>query len=317
MSTFEPMLVRDRNRFHFRITDVELREAYVNALAKFWTPAEVQPSADKSQWDALNPDVQAFLALTLAFFASSDGVVFENCAMNFGDEVTIPEARFFYSLQGFMENVHSETYMKILTTYVTDDVEQDRLIHSIQTVPVIAAKANWTMRHFDQSIPFARRLVAFACVEGIFFSSAFASIFWFKHHFPGQLHALTFSNQLIARDEGLHVEFAVLLFHRLQKKPTFDEVRAIIEEAVKLESDFVEEALKVDLIGIKSDDMIAYIQFVADRLMQQLGFESIYAAKNPFQFMELQSMRIQQNFFEGKVADYSATDGAFSETAAF
>lgn len=311
------MLVRDNERFHFRITDMELREAYTNALAKFWTPAEVQPSADKSQWDALHLDVQNFLALTLAFFASSDGVVFENCAINFGDEVTIPEARFFYALQGFMENVHSETYMKILTSYVTDRDEQDRLIRSITTVPVISAKAKWAFAHFDKAIPFAERLVAFACVEGIFFSGAFASIFWFKHHYPGQLHALTFSNQLIARDEGLHVEFAVLLFHRLHHKPSRDAVQTIVEQAVALETDFVTEALKVSLIGIRANDMIAYIQFVADRLMQQLGFDAIFKVRNPFPFMELQAMRVQQNFFEGKVADYASTEGTFSEHAEF
>ena len=314
----EPILSKHADRFHFYVADQELREKYEEQVSLFWTPNEIDPYADRGQWLTLEEHERRFISTILAFFATADGIVFENIATNFAAEVTIPEARFFYGFQGAMENIHSETYMKILKAYVTDPSEQEALIHANTQNAAIRKKAQWAMQYFDESMPFCLRLVAFACVEGIFFSGAFCSIFWLKHYRPGLLEALTFSNQLIARDDGLHTDFSVMLFHRLQVKPRDAEVRAIVVRAVELEDEFTSDVLNVSLVGISAEAMRQYIRFVADRLLVQLGYAKQYDVRCPFTFMEKQSMRVTTNFFENKVAEYALpTEGSFCVDASF
>lgn len=314
----DPLLASNTSRFHFHVTDQELREKYEEHLSVFWTPNEIDTHADVRQWSQLPDQERRFLSRILAFFATVDGIVFENVTCNFGAEVCIPEARFFYGFQAMMENIHSETYMKILQAYVKEPAEQQELIDAITRVEPIRRKAEWALKYFDTSLPFALRLVAFACVEGIFFSGAFCSIFWFKHFRTGQLEALTFSNQLIARDEALHTEFAVMLFHRLQSKPSEEAVREIVTQAVALEECFVSDVLQVALIGMSAELMSQYIRFVADRLLTQLGYPKIYNATCPFPFMEKQSMRVTSNFFENKVAEYALPpQGSFDVNSVF
>lgn len=314
----EYLLDRSTERFHFRVTDAALRALYDEHFELFWTPKEVNPSADMADWDKLCTDERTFIAHVLAFFAAADGIVFENIQCNFANEVTIPEARFFYGFQGMMENVHSETYMNILQTYIRDANEQQRLINAISTVPSIKAKADWAMRYLDGSLPFAVRLLAFAVVEGIFFSGSFCAIFWLKSRHPGKLEALTFSNQLIARDEGLHTDFAVALFHRLQNKPAEGIVHEIVAAAVEVETAFTLDAIQVSLIGMTSSAMSQHIKYIADRLLRQLGYAPLFGVDDPFSFMQAQSMRITTNFFEGKVAEYAlAPDGRFAVDAVF
>jgi ribonucleoside-diphosphate reductase beta chain len=314
----EPILSRSSDRFHFHVTDVELRRMYEEHFELFWTPKEINPTADLSDWASLTDAERAFISHVLAFFAAADGIVFENIQCNFGNEVTIPEARFFYGFQGMMENVHSETYMKILQTYITDEAEQARMINAVTTIPSIKAKAEWALQYLDGALPFALRLVAFAVVEGIFFSGSFCAIFWLKSQRPGMLEALTFSNQLISRDEGLHTAFAIALFHRLLHKPSEALVHEIVSSAVKNETVFTLEALQVSLIGMTSESMSQHIQFVADRLLRQLGYATLYNVSDPFSFMEAQSLRVTTNFFEGKVAEYAlAPEGNFAIDADF
>lgn len=314
----EPILSRSSDRFHFHVTDVELRRLYEEHFELFWTPKEVNPSADLTDWERLTDAERSFISHVLAFFAAADGIVFENIQCNFGNEVTIPEGRFFYGFQGMIENVHSETYMKILQTYISDESEQERMIHAVTTIPSIRMKAEWAMRYLDSSLPFALRLIAFAVVEGIFFSGSFCAIFWLKSQRPGMLEALTFSNQLIARDEGLHTAFAVALFHRLRNKPTAALVHEIVSSAVEIETIFTLGALQVSLIGMTAESMSQHIRFVADRLLRQLGYATLYNVSDPFSFMEAQSLRVTTNFFEGKVAEYAlAPEGHFAIDAAF
>jgi ribonucleoside-diphosphate reductase beta chain len=274
---------------------------YKKHEASFWTAEEIDLSDDQKHWDALNDGERHFISHVLAFFAASDGIVNENLAVNFMREVQLPEARCFYGFQIMMENIHSETYALLIDTYIKDPKEKNRLFHAIDTVPGVNKKAEWALRWIENGT-FAERLVAFAAVEGIFFSGSFCSIFWMKKR--GLMPGLTFSNELISRDEGMHCEFACLLYSMLQNKLSQQQVYDIICDAVAIEKLFVSEAIPVDLIGMNAKLMQQYIEFVADRWIEELGYPKVYNTTNPFDFMEMISLQGKTNFFEKKVAEY-------------
>ena len=278
-----------------------LWEKYKKHEASFWTAEEIDLSGDLKDWANLNDGERHFITHVLAFFAASDGIVNENLAVNFMSEVQLPEARCFYGFQIMMENIHSETYALLIDTYVKDPVEKDRLFHAIDTVPAVKKKAEWALRWIENG-NFAERLVAFAAVEGIFFSGSFCSIFWLKKR--GLMPGLTFSNELISRDEGLHCEFACLLYSMLEQKLSEEQVHQIISNAVEIEKEFIIDALPVALIGMNSKLMAEYIEFVADRWLSELGYSKIYNTANPFDFMEMISLQGKTNFFEKRVGDY-------------
>ena len=301
----EPMLSDDVG-FALKITNTKLFELYTNHFDLFWSPREIHTDKDVGQWEKLSKDEQHFLGRVLAFFATADGLVFHNIKLNFESEIQWQEAKFFYGFQGMIENVHSQVYMNLLTAYITDENARREHIDAISSIPQIKKKADWAMSYLDSDrSPFCLRLVAFACVEGIFFSGAFCSIFWLKQQRRGMLDALTFANQLIARDEGLHTDFAVELFKLLKNKPSQPLVHKLVADAVELERQFTLDALNVSLINMNSSLMIQYIEFVADRLLIQLEYQPLFGSTNPFSFMELQSMRVTTNFFESKVAEYA------------
>lgn len=281
----------------------DLYKFYKKAVATFWTVEEIDFSKDKDDWEKLNESEQKFIKHVLAFFAGSDGIVQENLAGRFQKEIQSPVARLFYGIQNAMEGIHSETYSLLIDQYVKDKDEQMTYFRAIDKIPCIQKKAYWAQNWIDSAADYATRLVAFACVEGIFFSGSFCAIYWVKKR--GLLPGLTFSNELISRDESLHTEFAVALYHKLQNKLTDSKIREIIQEAVDIETEFICEALPCALIGMNSRDMKQYIQFVADRLAQQLGIGKIYKVQNPFDFMELISLEGKTNFFEKKVSEYS------------
>lgn len=300
----EQELLLKENKDRFVLLPIKypaIWEMYKKSEASFWTAEEIDLSDDQKHWDNLNSGERHFISHILAFFAASDGIVNENLAVNFMSEVQIPEARCFYGFQIMMENIHSETYALLIDTYVKDPEEKDRLFHAIETVPAVKKKAEWALRWIEGG-NFAERLVAFAAVEGIFFSGSFCSIFWLKKR--GLMPGLTFSNELISRDEGMHCEFACLLYSMLKNKLTQDQVHTIIKDAVEIEKDFISDALPVKLIGMNSDLMKQYIEFVADRWVAELGYKKIYNATNPFDFMEMISLQGKTNFFEKRVGDY-------------
>lgn len=277
---------------------------YKKAEASFWTVEEVDLSVDVQHWfSKLKEDERFFISRILAFFASSDGIVNENLCLRFSNEVQIAEARCFYGFQIMIENIHSEMYSLLIETFIKDPDERTMLFNSLETVPAIRKKADWAMKWIeDTESSFSDRLVAFAVVEGIFFSGAFASIFWLKKR--GMMPGLTFSNELISRDEGLHCDFACHLFSLLQKKSSHERVLRIVIEAVEIEKEFLTVALPVALIGMNSLMMHTYIEFVADRLLDQLGFDKYYKVANPFDFMDMISLQGKTNFFEKRVAEY-------------
>lgn len=281
----------------------DLYSMYKKAVATFWTVEEIDFSKDKDDWDKLDSKEQYFIKHILAFFAGSDGIVQENLAARFQREIQSPVARLFYGIQNAMEGIHSETYSLLIDQYVKDKDEQLTYFRAIDTIPCIQKKALWAKKWIDSSEDYATRLIAFACVEGIFFSGSFCAIYWVKKR--GLLPGLTFSNELISRDEGLHTEFAIALYHKLQNKLTDDQLKSIILEAVEIETEFICQALSCSLIGMNSRDMTQYIQFVSDRLAQQLGIQKIFKVSNPFDFMELISLEGKTNFFEKKVSEYS------------
>ncbi|PSC74036.1 Ribonucleoside-diphosphate reductase small chain [Micractinium conductrix] len=299
----EPLLQANEDRFvMFPIKNPAIWEAYKKAEASFWTAEEVDLGSDQADWEKLNDGERHFISHVLAFFAASDGIVNENLGARFMKEVQLPEARAFYGFQIAIENIHSEMYSLLLESYIKDNREKDRLFHAVQTVPVVKKKAEWAMKWIDSSERFAERLLAFACVEGIFFSGSFCSIFWLKKR--GLMHGLTFSNELISRDEGLHTDFACLLYNNLVHQLSEERVTAIVSEAVTIEKEFICEALPVDLIGMNSRLMAQYIEFVADRLLVALGCEKLYNVTNPFDFMEMISLQGKTNFFEKRVGEY-------------
>lgn len=301
----EPLLMENKKRFVlFPIKYHEIWQMYKKAEASFWTAEEIDLSKDLHDWDKrLNDDERFFISHVLAFFAASDGIVNENLLERFSNEVQVPEARCFYGFQIMMENIHSETYSLLIETYIRDPAQRTFLFDAIETIPSIKLKAEWALRWIaDERSTFAERLVAFAAVEGIFFSGSFASIFWLKKR--GLMPGLTFSNELISRDEGLHTDFACLLFSHLRKKPSKETIQAIIVEAVSIEQDFLTSSLPCPLLGINARLMKQYIEFVADRLLVALGNNKYYNATNPFDFMENISLQGKTNFFEKRVSDY-------------
>jgi ribonucleoside-diphosphate reductase subunit M2 len=306
--TLEPLLTPDENRFvMFPIKYDDIWNMYQKQVDCFWRPEEIDLSKDLSHWDGLNKDEQHFISMILAFFAASDGIVLENLAQRFMSDVQVSEARAFYGFQIAMENIHSNTYSNLIETYIKDKEEKSKLFNAISNYPCIKKKSDWAQKWIhDNRSSFATRLVAFACVEGIFFSGAFCSIFWLKKR--GLMPGLTFSNELISRDEALHCEFAILLYSKLIKKMDKNRIHDIIKEAVEIEIEFICEALPCRLIGMNSQLMTQYIKFVADRLSVQLGYKKIYNVTNPFDFMELISLDSKCNFFERKVSDYALAD---------
>lgn len=300
----EPILEDNKDRFViFPIKHDDIWQFYKKAEASFWTAEEVDLSPDMNDWNnKLNADERYFISHILAFFAASDGIVNENLAINFLQEVQYPEARCFYGFQIMIENIHSEMYSLLIDTYIKDAPEKDRLLRAVDTIPCVQKKAEWALRWIQQG-SFAERLIAFAAVEGIFFSGSFCSIFWLKKR--GLMPGLTFSNELISRDEGLHCDFACLLYQSHIANPLPEAtVKDIISNAVEIEKEFVRDALPVRLIGMNADLMCQYIEFVADRLLVALGCGKIWNATNPFDFMELISLQGKTNFFERRVGEY-------------
>ncbi len=299
----EPILQENPNRFVlFPIEHADIWQWYKKSEASFWTAEEIDLSQDMKDWNELNDGERHFVSHVLAFFAASDGIVNENLAENFVNEVQYTEAKFFYGFQIAMENIHSETYSLLIDTYVKDNKEKDHLFRAVETMDCVKKKADWALRWIDEG-SFAERLVAFAAVEGIFFSGSFCSIFWLKKR--GLMPGLTFSNELISRDEGMHCDFACHLYneHVKQQLPE-DTVRKIITDAVKIEKEFVTDALPVSLIGMNAELMRQYIEFVADRLLSELNCAKEYNASNPFDFMEMISLQGKTNFFEKRVGEY-------------
>lgn len=300
----EPILEENKDRFVlFPIKYNDIWEMYKKEEASFWTAEEIDLASDIADWNnKLNDNERHFIKHVLAFFAASDGIVNENLAINFLNEVQYPEARCFYGFQIMMENIHSETYSLLIDTYIKDPVEKDKLLHAVDTVPCVGKKAEWALKWISNGT-FAERLIAFAAVEGIFFSGSFCSIFWLKKR--GLMPGLSFSNELISRDEGLHCDFACLLYTKYVKNQLPKEkVTEIITNAVAIEKEFVSDAIPVKLIGMNSDLMCQYIEFVADRLLVALGCAKFYNASNPFDFMEMISLQGKTNFFEKRVAEY-------------
>ena len=304
MPQTEPILQENKNRFViFPIKHHDIWEWYKKMEASFWTAEEIDLSQDLSDWNnKLNHDEKYFIKHILAFFAASDGIVNENLAENFVNEVQYAEAKFFYGFQIMMENIHSETYSLLIDTYVKDEAEKDELFNALEVFPAIKKKADWALKWIE-SDSFAERLIAFAAVEGILFSGAFCSIYWLKKR--GLMPGLTFSNELISRDEGVHCDFAVHLHnHHLVNKVSKERIRTIIVDALNIEREFITESLPVSLIGMNASLMTQYLEFVADRLLVELGCDREYNTSNPFDFMDMISLQGKTNFFEKRVGDY-------------
>jgi ribonucleoside-diphosphate reductase subunit M2 len=302
----EPLLTPNDNRYvMFPIEHEDIWNMYKKQVDSFWRAEEIDLTKDLNHWnDKLSEEERSFVSMILAFFAASDGIVLENLAIRFMNDVQVAEARAFYGFQIAMENIHSETYSLLIDTYIHDKEEKMKLFQGIDNFPCIQKKAEWAKKWIhDKKSNFATRLIAFACVEGIMFSGAFCSIYWLKKR--GLMPGLTFSNELISRDEALHAEFAVLLYKKLIKKLSKNKVYEIIKDAVEIETEFICEALPCRLIGMNSVLMTQYIQFVADRLVVQLGYDKIYNVSNPFDWMELISIESKANFFESNVSSYA------------
>ncbi len=311
-SLAEPLLIEDPNRFVlFPIKHNDIWQYYKKAEASFWTAEEIDLSQDANDWEnRLNDGERHFISHVLAFFAASDGIVNENLAVNFLSEVQYAEAKCFYGFQIMMENIHSETYSLLIDTYIKNPVEKDKMLRAVDTIPCVKKKADWALRWIENG-NFAERLIAFAAVEGIFFSGSFCSIFWLKKR--GLMPGLSFSNELISRDEGLHCDFACMLYtDHIKNQLNPQDIYDIILDAVEIEKEFVSDALPVSLIGMNSGMMCEYIEFVADRLLIALGLQKQFNAQNPFDFMEMISLQGKTNFFEKRVAEYQKS-GVMSE----
>jgi ribonucleotide reductase beta subunit family protein with ferritin-like domain len=320
----EPLLIENPGRFVlFPIQHEDVFSMAKKAVAVFWTVEELDLTKDTKDWAKLDANTQHFIKHVLGFFAASDGILMENLALNFQHEVQWPEAKYFYANQNFMESIHSEMYSLLIDTYIDDKAEKQKLLEAASTIPAIQKKADWAKQWLNaKEADFATRLVAFAVVEGIFFSGAFCSIFWLKK--SGLMPGLTTSNEFIARDEGMHTDFACLLYSKIKHKLTKSKVTKIIKEAVKIEKNFITKALPCELIGMNANLMAQYIEFVADRLVVQLGYPKIFNAANPFDFMERISLEGKDNFFEKRNANYAkagvgktAAEMSFSTEADF
>ncbi|XP_050433653.1 ribonucleoside-diphosphate reductase subunit M2 B-like [Adelges cooleyi] len=312
-STIEPLLKENPRRFViFPIIYDDIWAMYKKQEASFWNVEEVNLKNDLDDWVQLTDDERHFISHVLAFFAASDGIVNENLVERFSQEVQITEARCFYGFQIMMENIHSEMYSLLIDTYIKDPKQKDFLFNAIETLPCVKKKADWALKWIcDKKATFGERLVAFAAVEGIFFSGSFAAVFWLKKR--GLMPGLTFSNELISRDEGLHTDFACLLFKHLTQKPPQDIIIHIIREAVGIEQDFLTNALPVKMVGMNCEKMATYIEFVADRLLVELGCPKIFKSSNPFPFMDLISQQGKTNFFEKRVGDYQKASVAIPD----
>lgn len=303
----DPILSHDNSRFVlFPIKYDDIWSLYKKQVDLFWRAEEIELVKDIKDWEKLEENERYFISMVLAFFAASDGIVMENLAERFMSDVQIAEARAFYSFQIAMEQIHSQTYSVLIDTYIKDKEKRDTLFNAIDNFPCIRKKADWAQKYIHCSCPFETRLVAFACVEGIFFSGAFCSIFWLKKR--GLMPGLSFSNELISRDEALHCEFAMLLYSKLQVKMKPKLFEQLVREAVEIEMEFICDALPCRLIGMNADMMKDYIKFIADRLCLQMGYSKLYNAVNPFDWMEMISLQGKTNFFERRVADYSLAD---------
>ena len=314
----EPLLDPNEDRHViFPIRHPDLWSKYKQHMAVFWTPEEIDLSRDMKDWERLNDNERHFIKHILGFFAGSDGIVMENLSMRFTREVQWPEAKFFYACQNLLESVHSETYSLLIDTYITDPKEKVDILRAIKTIPCVEKKAKWALDWIDsKDADFGTRLLGFAAVEGIFFSGAFCAIFWLKQR--GLMPGLTLSNEFIARDEGLHTEFACLLYGKIVNRLPKQKAHKILREAVKIEKHFITKALPCELIGMNAKLMTQYIEFVADRLSLQLGYPKIYSAENPFDFMERISLENKDNFFEKRVSTYAkATVGKNREEMTF
>ena len=302
----EPLLKHNPDRFViYPIVHDDLWQEFKRQEASFWTAEEVDLTEDRRDWAALKEEERHFIKHVLAFFAASDGIVNENLCYRFASEVQYPEARAAYTFQAAMETIHSETYSLLIDTYITDPAEKAHLLRAIDTIPAVKKKAEWALRWMGADAPFAQRLLAFACVEGIFFSGSFCAIFWLKHRGLG-MKGLTFSNELISRDEAAHTDFAIRLYRdHIVDKPDASIVRDIIADAVRIEKEFICEALPVSLIGMSAEAMSTYIEFVADRLLTDLGCSRLFSAKNPFPWMEMLGLEGKTNFFERRVSEYA------------
>ena len=301
----EPLLKRNNNRYSvFPIKHNDIWKAYKNAVSTFWSPEELDLNKDRHDWEnKLNENERYFIKNILAFFAGSDGIVMENLAQRFMSDTDISEIISFYSYQIFIENIHGETYSLLIDTYIKDEDEKKRLFNAIDTIPCVKQKALWAKKWISNTdSSFALRLIAFAIVEGVFFSGSFCAIFWLKKR--GLMSGLTFSNELISRDEGMNTDFAVLLYSKILNKVPQSIVFDIFEEAVNIEKEFITESIPCRMIGMNSSMMTQYIEYVADRLLNQLGYEKMYNSANPFDFMELISLRPKSNFFEVRVGEY-------------
>ena len=315
MSKFlkEPLLTENPNRYvMFPLQDQEIWQHYKKMEDCFWRTEEIDLSKDLIHWKNLKDDEKHFIKMVLAFFAASDGIVLENLGQRFMNEVQLPEAKAAYGFQMMMENIHSETYSLLIDTYINNSDEKLKLFRAIDNFECIKKKADWAIKWInDKRSSFATRLVAFACIEGIFFSGSFCAIYWLKKR--GIMPGLTFSNELISRDEGMHTDFAVCLFHKLLKKPKKVKIHELFKEAVDIEKEFICDALPCKLIGMNKELMSQYIEFVADRLLLQLGYPKLYNVSCPFDFMEMISLEGKTNFFEKRVGDYSLSSGQKSE----
>ena len=304
----ETILTENPNRFTiFPLKYPDLWELYKKAESSFWTSGEIDFSADSNDWENLNEDEKHFLLNILAFFAGSDGIVLENLLTNFFTEVQIPEARSFYALQAAIENIHGEVYGLLIDTFSENDEIKNKLFNAIETIPCVKKKADWAIKWMNPSLSFAHRLVAFAIVEGVFFSGSFCAIFWFKSR-NKMVKTLGTSNELIARDESMHTEFAVALYHHLDNKLDNESIYSIIREAVEIEEEFIIDSIKCSMIGMNEILMRQYIRFVADRLLIQLGCPKIYNDENPFAFMETIGLDGKTNFFEKRVTEYQLAE---------
>jgi ribonucleoside-diphosphate reductase beta chain len=306
LKSIDPILAENKDRFViFPIRYPEIYKLYEDSLSMFWTHHELDLTEDLKDWCKITDNEKHFISYVLAFFAASDGIVNENINMNFATEVQIPEMRLFYGYQTMVEGIHQITYGLLIDTYIKDPVQKDHLFRSIETIPIIGKKAEWAMKYFDRNIPFCERIVAFAAVEGIFFSGSFCAIFWLKKR--GLMPGLATSNLWISRDESMHCRGAVLLHKTLQpeNRASNEKIREIINSAVEIETEFITEALPVSLIGMNAKLMSDYIRFVANYWLQELGVEKLYDVTNPFEFMDMISMGGKTNFFENRVTEYA------------
>lgn len=304
LNTYEPLLEKNNKRFVlFPIVHHDIYELYKKAESSFWTANEIDLSKDINDWDKLSYDEQNFIKNIIGFFAGSDGIIMENLAARFMNEVQIPEARAFYSYQIFNESIHSETYSLLIDTYIKDNEEKIKIFRSIENIPSVAKKALWAYKWIEnKEVNFATRLIAFAIVEGVFFSGSFCAIYWIKKR--GLMPGLTFSNELISKDEGMHCEHAILLYSKIMNRIDKIAINQIFMEAVEIEKEFITESIPCAMIGMNAELMKQYIEFVSDRLLVQLGYEKIWNTENPFSWMELISLRPKSNFFELKVGEY-------------